>query len=856
MKNILGSRFLAALLMLVVAGGEARARVQDAASASPGEVGAPDSGFVDLAKRGSSKIKQAIADYLDECDLRLGENPNGLWVQTGTAAVAGRGGSAQWGENRKMAFIEAQLLAQTNIIKAIARKNAVLTVRELSTDESMLTPQFMEPEGFEDRLQSKLNQLTEASIDAALKDLGETPPPTAKLESKRDLYRKSLMRVSYSEAYSSVSGFSVLQSFESTDEGDTGKVSVGVVIGRRPNSLGWIGAVAKGGGATGIPRDKPGRPLSERIPRDPSVLFERFGTRLVADENGQVCIIAYGQSAPNITKGTPEDVIDQKLEAAASFAEMDAMNALTEFLDSTVSWQQRQEEGQVQRRTETKSTLGGVEVTGEENVTDMIKKLNEKTVKWSEAIVRGATPYYTWQGNHPDYGNPLVGCVIVWTPEAAAAAGRFNRPGAAGRDGFKASGGTPGVRRSRDEDVPSGRGPGSDDAQAPAGNSGCEGTEAVGEGSDREAATLSALKNAVRQSCGVAVESNTVSEKATLTAVADIRVNDACEEMTSAFVSSSLLKQDISVRTRGLIRSYRVVEEWNSPGGTGSRVTVCAEVAKFDPKNPRPGARPTLVILSPECRNDGFSLMGAAVAGREFSAALEAGLSRSILKSKAFSILERQRLSSVLGEQALAASGLADILEQAKLGRLLTADCILVTEIADANAAEEERIIKLTGARLVKRSASATVHWKLISVGTGELLDQDSVVIALDDEGMKGLARQYPGATISSALMSACVERMVSDLVGRAAPLKVAQVVKDKVFLNQGREILKPGQMFTVYRQLEELRDPTTGAQLGRSEERVGVIKVDRCESDFSLALLISGDLADSDVGAICRPGV
>ncbi|MFM7297681.1 MAG: hypothetical protein ACKO4Q_10735, partial [Planctomycetota bacterium] len=126
---------------------------------------------------------------------------------------------------------------------------------------------------------------------------------------------------------------------------------------------------------------------------------------------------------------------------------------------------------------------------------------------------------------------------------------------------------------------------------------------------------------------------------------------------------------------------------------------------------------------------------------------------------------------------------------------------------------------------------------------------------ALDDEGMKGLARQYPGATISSALMSACVERVVSELVGRAAPLKVAQVVKDKVFLNQGREILKPGQMFTVYRQLEELRDPTTGAQLGRSEERVGVIKVDRCESDFSLALLISGDLVDSDVGAICRPG-
>ena len=848
-------RVIVLALPLVWGSGPAYAGMQEQVRPESGQAGAPDSGFVDLAKRGSSKLKAAIASYLDECGLVVGENPNGLWVHTGTAAIKGSGGGAQWGESRKMAFIEAQLLAQTNIIKGIARKNAVLTVRELTSDESVLAPQFMEPQGFEDRLQSKLNQLTEASLDAALKDLGETPPPAAKLESKRDLYKKSLMRVSYSEAYASVSGFSVLQSFEAVDESDSGKVSVGVVIGRRANSLSWIGAVAKGGGATGVPRDKPGRSLADRIPKDPSILFERFGTRLVADQNGQLCIIAYGQSAPNITKGTSEEVIDQMLETAAAHAEQDAMNALTEFLDSTVSWQQRQEEGQVSRRTVTNSTVGGVEVTGEENVTDTIKKLNEKTTKWSKAFVRGATPYYTWEGNHPDYGNPLVGCVIVWTPESAAAAGRFNNPGSAGRDGFKSNGGTPGVRRSRDEDAPGGGGGAAEGAEGASGESGCSGIEAVGEGMDRESATLAALKNAVRQSCGVAVESTTVSEKASVTAVADIRVNDACEEMASAFVSASLMKQDITVRTRGLIRSYEVMSEWETPGGPGRRVTVCAQVAQFDPKNPRPGARPTLVILKPECTDEGFALMGSMVPGREFASALEAGLSRNILKTKAFSILERQRLASVMGEQVLAASGLADILEQAKLGRLLTADCILVTELADANAVEEERIIKLTGTKLVKRSGSATVNWKLISVGTGELMDQDSVVISLDDEGMKGLARRYPGATVSSALMSACVERLVSDLVGRAAPLRIAQVLNGKVFLNQGRELLKVGQVFTVFRQLDVLRDPTTGAQLGHSDERLGLIRIDRCESDFSLAVVVSGEFGESAVGAVCRSG-
>jgi curli biogenesis system outer membrane secretion channel CsgG len=842
-------------LGVVVERGFAQAQ---AGGEAPAAAGAPDSGFVDLATRGSGKLKQAIAEYLEECGLVKGENPNGLWVQTGTAEVAAKGGSAQFGESRRMAFMEARLRAQADLVKSVAIKNAVMALRELQDDSSVLTPQFMEPEGFDKRIESKVNQLTEATLDAALKDLGQAPEPTAKLESKRDTYRKTLMKVSYSEAYANVSGFSVLQTFEAVNESDTGRVSVGVVIGRRPNSLGWIREIARGGGATGIPRDKPGKSLQQRIPRDPSILFERFGTRLVSDENGQVCIIAYGQSSPNITKGTPEDVIDQMIETHESYAEQDAFNALTEFLDSTVAWQKRQEDGQVQRRSQVKSVIDGVEVTSEENPLDTIKKLNEKTVSWSKSFVRGATPYYTWQGNHPDFGNPIVGCVIVWTPAAAAAAGRFNNPGAGGGEGFKAKGGTPGVRRSREDDVPTGRGGGAEepvpvDAGA---NSGCEGTEASGEGPDVESATLAALKNAVRQSCGVAVEANSRVEKASASAIADIRVNEACQEMSSAFLATTLASQDISVRTRGLVRSYRILDQFGGMDAGTTHVSICAEIVNFDPKNPRPGARPTLVILKPEARTSSFAVMGSAVPSAEFTGILESGLSGAILKTRAFSILERSRLGAVLGEQAMAASGLADIMEQAKLGRLLTADCILVTEIEDIHAVEEEKIIKLTGTRLVKRSGAAKINWKLVSVGTGELLDQDSVSVALDDEGFKALARQFPGAPVASAVMNACVEKLVPDLVTSAAPLRVAQVVGSQVFLNRGRELLTPGQMFTVYRQAGELTDPTTGRSLGRAESKVGVIKIDRCESEFSLAVVVSGELSTEDAGSVCRPGV
>ena len=863
-QNLNLANHLAACLIVLVVALPRPSMAQAPVAEQPGSpqvvnganAGAPDSGFVDLAKRGSSKLKQAIAEYLDECDLVKGENPNGIWIQTGTAEVAAPGGSPQFGESRRMAFLEASLRAQADLVKAVALKNAVLSMRELVDDSSMLTPKFMEPEGFDSRMESKVQQLSEATIDAALKKLGETPAPQAKLEAKRELYRKSLMRVSYSEAYSNVSGFSVLQTFEAVSENNTSRVSIGVVIGRRPNSLGWIGTVARGGGATGVPRDRPGKSLQERIPKDPTILFERFGTRLVADENGQVCIIAYGQSSPVIPKGTSDEVIDQIVETHESYAEQDAINALTEFLDSTVSWQRRQEERQEQRRTEVKSVVDGVTVTDQENPLDTIKKLDEKTVRWSKAVVKGATPHYTWQGNHPDFGNPLVGCVIVWSPSTAASAGRFNTSGSPGGEGYKSKGPTPGVRRSREDDTPSGRGGGMEPESAPeqqAFDSPCEGTEASGSGVDLDSATLAALTNAVRQRCGVAVQSSTTTEKVSASAVADIRVNEACQEMSSAFMSASLAKQDISVRTRGLVRSYRILEQVQTAGASGTQVAICADVVEFDPKNPRPGAKPTLVVLKPEASASSYSILGNSVPSSELIGVLESGISGAILKTRAFSILERERLGAVLGEQVIAASSLADIMEQAKLGKLLTADCILVTEIEDVNAVQEERVIKLTGTRLVKRNAFAKVTWKLISVGTGELLDQDSVSIALDDEGFNGLARQYPGSTVSSALMSSCVGKMVPVLVSSAAPLRIAQVVGNQVFLNRGRELLKPGQLYTVYRQASDLIDPSTGASLGRAESKVGVIKVERCESEFSLALVVSGELTTADSGAVCR---
>lgn len=260
-----------------------------------------------------------------------------------------------------------------------------------------------------------------------------------------------------------------------------------------------------------------------------------------------------------------------------------------------------------------------------------------------------------------------------------------------------------------------------------------------------------------------------------------------------------------------------------------------------------------MIVLPPATRDNTFSVLDSRIASGDVGRSLETELSRELFKCKAFTILEREKMAKILNEQSFIASGLTDIKETAKLGRLLSADVILLSELEDLDVRQDEKVIKLTGNRIVKRSASAKVNWKLVSVGTGEILDQDTVAIALDDQGVKDLGQKFPGSPYTTALMTSIVERLVPDLALKAAPVRIAACVDGKVFLNRGRQALKDGQVFEVFRLGDELKDPTTGTSLGRSETKVGEIKVERCENDFSTAVILSGEVGAKDAGSMCK---
>ena len=835
--------------------------------------GALASGYADLQKQGSGKLTAEIEKYLLQWNLKRGENPNGLWVSTGTASVQKRGGDQSWGENRRIAFAEAQLLAQCNLIKSVANKSAALTVREKMDDKSILEPSFSEDKGFEERMRGKLEQWSEALLDKELKGLGQFIAPKETIDSKRVLYLKKLISRTTQEAVGAVSGFYVLQSFEAVEDEDPNQIAVGVVLGRRPNSLGWISAIAKGGGAEGVPREAKGRSLRERFPYDPTLLHECFGVRVVADENGQTCLVSFGQSSPVILASMSREIKEQKLESAKEWANLDAWKNLTEFLNSTLATQTNTEEEQNASTTEVRGTLDGVPGTREEQITNLIMKKHEKATKWSQAMIRGAEVLFEWQGNHPQYGNPMVGCVLVWKPESAAAAGRYNDNGSVSpAGGFKVTPATPGVRRTGGEEPPPGGGGNSErtDREAPlespestralrsASNTNrspvdldCDGIVASGSGADPQAATLQALENALRMGCGVAMNTDSQSESKTTSAVVDVRVGEACAEMRVAFNSDSINNRNIGMRTKGFVRGYRVISETPDQGGTGVRITICADIPKWDPRNPRPGEKPTLIVAPPSCRQPQYTLQGENVSASDLEQSLEAALGREIGDTSAFTVLERKRLAAILGEQKLITDGVTALKEHVKLGNLSSGDLLLHGELEDLSVTREEKHIQLTDRIVVSRSGRVTLNWRLNNVGSGEVVAQGVVNLALSDADLKSAPQS--GAPLASWILSRAVPQLLPSLIARAAPLRIAAVVDSSVFLNRGSKSLTVGDEFRVYRQGAPLKDPATGAVIGTAERQVGIIKVDNTELAFSTARVISGNLGAEDVGAHCR---
>ena len=370
-----------------------------------------------------------------------------------------------------------------------------------------------------------------------------------------------------------------------------------------------------------------------------------------------------------------------------------------------------------------------------------------------------------------------------------------------------------------------------------------------GSGTTREAALKVALLDAVAQDGVRVVGSSTLRRRYE---EALVRERQALDQMVSSSTSSG---SDVTTSSSGFIHSYAVTAEEGSPPAV--TVRVCANVVRFDPKDPRFGLPPTVAVLP-------IAVGSARVGGQAVPAApfgeLAAGiLDSALLDSGRFQVLDERslpELSKVREDiSRRQEAGSVDDMELVKLGHALTADFVVIGRLGAVE------FLGPPGQRpsgiAASHSASATLDVRMVNVADGTVACHGTYPVVLTARQVllarAGKELQSPdeqslapaelavarSARAAAAALMACGPGP-APAAGQAGVPGIVRVGSLEVSLDASRAMVRAGDRFAVVN-LVDVR--LSGGRTVQDRDRVAVLEVVSVKDGLAKAKVVEGDI-------------
>jgi len=344
--------------------------------------------------------------------------------------------------------------------------------------------------------------------------------------------------------------------------------------------------------------------------------------------------------------------------------------------------------------------------------------------------------------------------------------------------------------------------------------------ETQGVGDSLQEAVNTAVAEAIGRVNGKSVAATNAINKIT---------ESASDGKNKSFQSSTNMQRQFSEATNGVVDSYQVLSE--TQNGRGQYVvTVNAKIAKL--KLSASASRLKIAVL-PFAGSDRFA--------RNFSDALVGKL----VGSRRFTVLDRQNMADIAGERSVAATNsLTPVSELARLGSTLTADYIIVGKVEDVASQIREVYFPTIKKTFKIPEGKATVNFKIIDVATSQVKFADNAILGFDRESFEKAmgAGMRPNADIAMAEIAS--SKIGTKILDAIYPIMVVAVNRGVLTLNQGGDLVEAGAVYGVYERGPKVYDPYTKESLGRSESKVGELKVERVTPKMSSASLAKGDLS------------
>ncbi|MDZ4753564.1 MAG: CsgG/HfaB family protein [Phycisphaerae bacterium] len=353
---------------------------------------------------------------------------------------------------------------------------------------------------------------------------------------------------------------------------------------------------------------------------------------------------------------------------------------------------------------------------------------------------------------------------------------------------------------------------------------------------------------------GVADAATQVSAPFLVDSTKKQRFADSLRDLDAALAvpSQNLASMIASVKaaSRGLIDHVNVLE--NREAGTERQLTMLVGVARFDNGF---SSRRTIAVMPFRAASSNFEFAGSPVQGDELARRLADATLEQLVKSGVLTVLDRQNVDSVAKERNFVESYGRTPEELARFGRMLGADLLLVGSMETGGLEITTQIVQASGYTFARAFAGLSVAARLLDVETGAIVWADTIGTHLDNSQ---LSRMFGGsAPDASGTMSALVHEtaasLVSAIVDTVAPIKVALVDGDAVWLNRGTGRLSEGMRLQVRGGGQDVIDPDTGENLGQAERTVAVIEVMIVHGKKSQCRILEGRPEDVRAGQVAR---
>ena len=339
---------------------------------------------------------------------------------------------------------------------------------------------------------------------------------------------------------------------------------------------------------------------------------------------------------------------------------------------------------------------------------------------------------------------------------------------------------------------------------------------ATGNGGDVSSATIDAIENAIGQVGGMKISTAT-----------SLSMSEVTKGDKTTFDES--FKQNIERMTRGIIKSYKVLESGTSPGSGRVFVNIKAVIPSYKPSEQL--KRMKLAVLPLVLRGNAATLPEAANFGNGVSSSLEAYLTQT----RKFAMIDRRNTAKSNQELKGANARNAPIEETVKFGVRVGADYIVLVALNEfqPQQSQQERV---TGRVVTRFSAPVAIDVRVIDIATGQIK----------------FAQTYnnPGRLPSSAALTqyaADIGVDIGQVISSAIyPIAVVGGGDKEVTFNQGGDTVQTGRSYRLVSLGKNLTDPYTKESLGQEESEIAIVEVTAVTDRTATARLVSGRLPPS----------